>query len=461
MTAETPIETASAAGPPPSVLARKRYTTVAIVIHWLIAAAIIFQIILGWRMGDEPKGPATYAIFQLHKSIGITILLLSLARLAWRLFNKPPPHPVDQPRWETIASQVVHVAFYVIMIGLPVTGWIIVSTSKLLIPTVLYGAIPWPHLPFLPELAAGPKHLWNQAGMLGHGLLVKTTYLLLALHLGAVAKHQILDRDEVLNHMAPGSKPGWLEPRAWLAAAGLIAVIAAGYLYKPAVKHPKPAAAPVEVAETQAPAPAAAPAAPAAAPAAPAAAPAAPTAAPAAVEPAAPAEPDTALKDPVAWTVTKSSTLGFSATWAEDTITGQFKRWTADILFSPDALDRSKLTVSIDTSSAATGDDQRDSSLPSDDFFATAAHPKATFTASKFRKTGEGKFVADGTLDLRGVKKPVSLSFTLKIDGDTATARGVTTLDRTAFGVGQGEWASTDQIGAKVKVSFAITAKKK
>ena len=446
MTAETPIETASAAGRP------LRYTTVAIVIHWLIAAAIIFQIILGWRMGDEPKGPATYAIFQLHKSIGITILLLSLARLAWRLFHKPPPHPATQPRWETIASQVVHVAFYVIMIGLPVTGWIIVSTSKLLIPTVLYGAIPWPHLPFLPELAAGPKHLWHQIGENAHGLLVKTTYLLLALHLGAVAKHQILDRDEVLGHMAPGAKPGWLEPRAWLAAAGLIAVVAAGYLYKPAIKHAKPAAAPVEVAETQAPAPATAISASAAP---------APTGASASAQPAAPAKPDKALKDPVAWAVAKSSTLSFSATWTEDTIEGQFKRWTADILFSPDALDRSKLTVSIDMSSAATGDDQRDSSLPSDDFFATASHPKATFTASKFRKTGEGKFVADGTLDLRGVKKPVSLPFTLKIDGDTATARGVTTLDRTAFGVGQGEWASTDQIGGKVKVSFAITAKKK
>jgi cytochrome b561/polyisoprenoid-binding protein YceI len=451
MTAEAPIETPSAAGRP-ARYTPSRYTGVAIVIHWLIAAAIVFQIILGWRMGDEPKGPATYAIFQLHKSIGITILLLSLGRLAWRLTHRPPPHPVGQPRWETIASKIVHVAFYVIMIGLPVTGWIIVSTSKLTIPTVLYGAIPWPHIPFLPELAAGPKHLWHEIGENGHGLLVKTTYLLLALHLGAVAKHQILDRDEVLGHMAPGAKPGWLEPRAWLAAAGLIAVIAAGYLYKPAVKH----AAPKPIADAEAPvaeAPTAAPTTPVEA--------AAPTAVAAPAETAAPAEPDTALKDPVTWAVVKSSTLNFSATWAGDTIDGQFKRWTADILFSPEALDRSKLTVSIDMSSAATGDDQRDSSLPSDDFFATATHPKATFTASKFRKTGEGKFVADGTLDLRGVKKALSLPFTLKIDGDTATARGVTTLDRTAFGVGQGEWASTDQIGGKVKVSFAITAKKK
>ncbi len=449
MTAEAPVETPSAAGHPVRYTP-SRYTTVAIVLHWLIAAAIIFQVILGWRMGDEPKGPATYAIFQLHKSIGITILLLSLARLAWRLFHRPPPHPATQPRWETIASQVVHVAFYVIMIGLPLTGWIIVSTSKLTIPTVLYGAIPWPHVPFLSELAAGPKHLWNQAGMAGHQLLVWLTYGLLALHLGAVAKHQILDRDEVFGHMAAGAKPGWKEPRAWLAAASLIAVIAAGYLYKPAVKAKAPAA-PAEIADVQAPA----------APPEPTVAGPAPTtpvteAAPAA----APPGPDAALKDPVAWTVAKSSTLNFTASWAGDAIEGQFKRWTADILFSPDALDRSKLTVSIDMGSAATGDDQRDSSLPSGDFFDTAAHPKATFTASKFRKTGEGKFVTDGTLDLRGVKKPLSLPFTLKIDGDTATARGVTTLDRTAFGVGQGEWASTDQIGGKVKVSFAITAKK-
>ncbi len=452
MTAEAPIKTPSAAGLP-----RTRYTTVAIILHWLIAAAIIFQIILGWRMGDEAKGPATYAIFQLHKSIGITILLLSLARLAWRLFNPAPLVLIDQPRWERIVSKVVHWAFYVIMIGLPITGWIMVSTSKLTIPTVLYGVVPWPHIPGLPELAAGPKHLWHEIGENGHGLLVKTTYLLLALHLGAVAKHQILDRDAVLGHMAPGAKPGFKEPRAWLAAAGLIAVVAAGYLYRPAVKHAAPAA-PADIADVQAGTPSAEPATPAeAATAAPT-----PLTPPAAgTEPVAPAEPDKALKDPVAWAVAKGSTLNFSATWAGDAIEGQFKRWTADILFSPEALDRSKLAVSIDMSSAATGDDQRDSSLPSDDFFATAAHPRATFTASKFRKTGDGRFVADGTLDLRGVKKPLSLPFTLKIDGDTATARGVTTLDRTAFGVGQGEWASTDQIGGKVKVSFAITAKKK
>ena len=428
---------------------RTRYTTVAIVLHWLIAAAIIFQVIVGWRMGDGPKGsPTTFALFQLHKSIGFTILLLSLARLAWRLVNPAPLAPAGQPKWERLAAKAVHVGFYVIMIGLPLTGWILVSTSRVVVPTLWWGVIPWPHLPGLPELAAGPKHAWHEVGEIGHGVLVKLTYLLLALHLGAVAKHQVLDKDEVFPNMAPGARPGLKEPRLWLAVAGFAAVVAAGYLFTPTVKVAQPVTPPAPVE--------AVPAQPAALP--PVAEPAPAAAAPEAAETAA-ATP--ALKDPVAWAVQKGSSLTFSATWSGNAIEGRFNRWTADILFSPEALDRSKLTVGVDMASAVTGDAQRDESLPSGDFFDTAEHPKATFTASKFRKTGEGKYVADGTLDLRGVKKPLSLPFTLKIDGDTATARGVTTLDRTVFGVGQGEWASTDQIAAGVKVSFSLTAKRK
>ncbi|AYV45336.1 cytochrome B [Caulobacter flavus] len=449
MTAETHSKPASAAGP-------VRYSTVAIILHWLIAAALIFQVILGWRADDGPKGAETFALFQLHKSIGITILVLSVARLLWKLTHKSPPAPAGQPTWEKIAAHAVHVGFYVIMIGLPLTGWIIVSTSRINIPTILFGAIPWPHLPGLPELAAGAKDAWNNIGHLGHGLLVKFTYVLLALHLGAVAKHQILDRDEVFGHMAAGARPGLKEPRLWLAAAGFAAVVAAGYLYTPA-KAKAPAAAPEQSAADELALPDETPAA-----AAPAATPAGPaTAAPMAAAEATPPPADSALKDPVAWAVQKGSHLDFNLAWADTPIQGKFSRWTADILFSPEALDRSKLTVSIDLASAGTGDGQRDESLQGPDFFNTSANPKATFTATKFRKTAEGRFVADGTLDLRGVKKPLSLPFSLKIDGDTATARGVTTLDRTAFGVGQGEWASTDQIPAKIKVSFALTARKK
>jgi len=134
------------------------------------------------------------------------------------------------------------------------------------------------------------------------------------------------------------------------------------------------------------------------------------------------------------------------------------ERWGADIVFSPEALDRSKVTVTIDMTSAKTGDDQRDASLPSGDWFDAATHPKAVFTATRFEKAGADRYVAHGTLDLRGVKKPVDLPFRLKIVGDKAQASGETSLDRTLFGVGQGEFTATDQVPAKVAVRVQLNA---
>ncbi len=414
--------------------ARSHYTTVAIGLHWLIAAAILFQIILGWRMGDLPKGPVTYAIFQLHKSIGISILLLSLARLAWRLMNAPPLPPSRQPAWERIASQVVHWGFYVIMIGLPVTGWIMVSASRTNIPTLLYGTVPWPHLPILPELAEGAKHAWRSAGELGHGLLVKLTYGLLALHLGAVAKHQILDRDEVFRHMAPGAKPGFLEPRAWLAALTVVGVVSAGYFYQPPVPKPALVFRPLALAP-----------------------PLFANVAPLATT----TVPQPVTKTAVPWSLNNGGVLEFSTSWSGQPIVGRFTTWTADIVFSPEALAGSRLVVSVDLASATTGDAQRDATLPTDDWFAAAAHPKAIFTSVHIRKLAADRFIADGTLDLKGVKRPASVPFTLQILGNTASAQGTLILDRTSFGIGQGEWAATDQIPAKVQVTFNLRAKRK
>jgi len=99
-----------------------------------------------------------------------------------------------------------------------------------------------------------------------------------------------------------------------------------------------------------------------------------------------------------------------------------------------------------------------DASLPSADWFDAAAHPKAVFTATKFEKTGEGAYVAHGTLDLRGVKKPLDLPFKLKIVGAKAQMTGEASLDRTLFGVGQGEFTDTNQVPAKVAVRVQVNA---
>ena len=420
-----------------------RYSTVAIILHWTIAAAIFVQILVAWRFHDLHT-PLAFALTQLHKSVGITVLLLSLIRLGWRIAYNPP-EPEGLGRWEHLLSKAVHFGFYGIMIGMPLTGWIMVSTSKTAIPTLLYGAIPWPHVPGLATAPAAAKHAWHAFGTTGHEVLAWGAYGLILLHVAGALKHQLFDRDTpVLARMAPGAQPGrWFDPRFVAIGLGALVVLAFGQFYRP----PLPAAAPLP--------PAAAALPPEPAEITDKAAPASPVTA-AAAAPAAKAN-----KDPVHWAVSPASTLSFTTTWGGQDIQGRFDHWTADVLFSPDALDRSKVSVSIDLAKVATGDAQRDQSIPGSDWFDAATHPKATYVADRFEKTGEGRYVAHGKLTLRGVTKPVDLPFRLKIDGDKARMSGVTSLDRTAFGVGQGEWQATDQIPANVKVSVQIAATRK
>lgn len=182
-------------------MTRTRYGTVAIVLHWAIAALIIANLYLGWRMGFL-KGLAQFNVFQLHKSVGVTVLLLSVLRLGWRLVG-PRPEPAPLEGWEKPAATAVHWAFYGIMIGMPLSGWIIVSTSPLNIPTLLYHLVPWPHFPGVHDLAEPTRKAVNHAFGLTHTALAFGSLALLALHLGAVAKHEILDGRPVLRRMLP------------------------------------------------------------------------------------------------------------------------------------------------------------------------------------------------------------------------------------------------------------------
>ncbi|MET0273334.1 MAG: YceI family protein [Phenylobacterium sp.] len=412
-----------------------RYATIAIVLHWLIAAAIILQIVLAGRM--EAKTPEAFAVTQLHKSVGITILLLSLIRLGWRLTHPAPPLPLTMARWERILAKVTHVGFYVVMIAMPLTGWLMVSTSRIDVPTLLYGAVPWPDVPGTEGLAPAARHLWNTIAFVSHDLIAKVIYVLLALHVAGALKHQLFSRDEpVLARMAPGARPGrWLEPRILVILLVVAGIIAFGRLVQP----PRPALAPQAVA-------------------------AAPVSAP---EPAAPATTPTPVVAPPAgpaplarWRVQPGSTIAFTTAWSGQEVQGRFEKWHAGIVFSPDDLAGSGVTAVIDVGSANTGDKQRDEVLPSGDWFDAAAHPQAVFTAKGFEKTGADRYVARGTLELKGVKKPLTLPFRMTLDGDVAKVSGTASLDRTAYGVGQGEFAATDDIPGKVGVRVELTARR-
>lgn len=154
------------------------------------------------------------------------------------------------------------------------------------------------------------------------------------------------------------------------------------------------------------------------------------------------------------------SAIRFETTESGTAFTGQFKGFTADITFDPADLANAKADVTIDTKDATTGSDERDEALNEAAWFAVKQFPAARFTATAFRHIEGNRYEADGTLTIRDVTKPVTLPFTLDIEGDTARMTGELTLTRTDFGVGQGKWATSDDVGKAVKVTVTVTAKR-
>ena len=166
-----------------------------------------------------------------------------------------------------------------------------------------------------------------------------------------------------------------------------------------------------------------------------------------------------AMAAPAAWTVDPAaSKLAFQGAVSGTPFTGAFRRWNAQIAFDPKALAASHVAVSVDVASAASGDADRDQSMPTTDWFWVAKFARASFVSHAFRDLGGGRYVAAGDLTLRGVTRPVSLPFTLSIAGDKAVMNGSAVIDRTAFGVGQGQWKGGDVVATKVTVSVALTA---
>ncbi|MFI4935914.1 MAG: YceI family protein [Caulobacterales bacterium] len=169
--------------------------------------------------------------------------------------------------------------------------------------------------------------------------------------------------------------------------------------------------------------------------------------------------PALAIAAPPAWTVDKAvSKLGFASSVSGAPFAGVFRRWDAVIHFDPKDLAHSDVTATIDVTSAFSGNPDRDTLLPDEDWFWTSHFPRATFVAKSFRATGAGRYEAAGVLTLRGVAKPLTLPFTLAITGASAKMNAAVGLNRLAFGVGEGEWKATDTVPAAVTVTVDLTA---
>ena len=175
-----------------------RYTTVAVTLHWVIALLIIGQIAGGLFMQNLPVNSLKFELYQWHKSFGILILLLSFARLGWRMTHPAPPLPPEMKAWEKSVAKLTHILFYVLMIGTPLLGWAMVSASPFNLDTVLFKLIPWPHIPGIPQ-SEGLEGVFKNT----HEILAKGIIALLLLHVGAALKHHFVERDTVLTRMVP------------------------------------------------------------------------------------------------------------------------------------------------------------------------------------------------------------------------------------------------------------------
>jgi cytochrome b561 len=178
------------------------FTSVAIFFHWTVAALIFANILIAWQF-PLVHGLLRVAVFQIHKSIGITVLLLSVLRLAWRMLNPPPPFADTMRAWEMETSKLVERSFYFIMLALPLTGWALSSASDLHTPIVLFGIVHWPDIPLVGTLPFDTKLEVYDLSVKAHHLLAKITYALVALHVLAALRHQFIKRDLVLARMIP------------------------------------------------------------------------------------------------------------------------------------------------------------------------------------------------------------------------------------------------------------------
>jgi cytochrome b561 len=179
-----------------------RYSPVAILFHWTMAALAFFQLGWGWWMGRLPAGARMVAAYEVHYAVGVLMLVLVLGRLGWRLFAPEIINDADKPGWESTAAHVTHYVFYTCLLGLPLTGWAMISATARETELTLLGFMRWPLMPL-----GGLDHptLWAIEAVAEwlHWGFVASLVALIPVHAGAALKRHFIDRDDVLHGMLP------------------------------------------------------------------------------------------------------------------------------------------------------------------------------------------------------------------------------------------------------------------
>lgn len=178
----------------------ERFGLVALLFHWASALLFLSLVGVGFTMTRlEPGHPQAFPLFQLHKSLGITMFLLVLLRLAWRGVNVTPLLPQGMPQLEKFAARATHWALYAGLILMPLSGWVIVSASPYGIPTLFFGLIELPHLRFVIE--SPDREAIGKVAAFFHWGAAWTLIGLVSLHAAAAFRHHLWLQDNVLRSM--------------------------------------------------------------------------------------------------------------------------------------------------------------------------------------------------------------------------------------------------------------------
>ena len=169
-----------------------RYSTPAIVLHWLVALLIFVAFPLGLYMADLPFSPEKLKLFSYHKWIGVTVFMLAAFRVVWRLTHTPPPLPASVADWQRRASAIVHGLLYLLILVIPISGWLMSSAKG--VQTVWFGVLP------LPDLIGKDKALGEQLAEV-HETLNYTMLALVVLHLVGALQHHFIERQPFLQRM--------------------------------------------------------------------------------------------------------------------------------------------------------------------------------------------------------------------------------------------------------------------
>ena len=181
----------------PNRIEPARYSVPAQLFHWVIAALIVTQFVLARLQENLPLGARKLALLARHKSVGMTILMLAILRLAWRLRHQAPPLPSAMRPFERWAARATHTAFYVLLFAMPLTGWMMSSAKNYSVSW--FGLFTWPNL------IGKNEHAFNFLRST-HDILSDVLFAIAVLHILAALKHHFWDRDDVLVRMLPSNR---------------------------------------------------------------------------------------------------------------------------------------------------------------------------------------------------------------------------------------------------------------